>query len=195
MFTGGLICVIKELHNLVVNIFQRGLEMRTGIIKVLYAALCIFTVFCIISMLRADYLAAGWIRVVYDIVFAVAIYFLLRWILPSPIIFQLESCKVSLISFIGRLYTATARLPEGKFPNTISAMKNYEIVAYARRLLNDLDYWNEVPEMVPNISKDYVSVPYVAGKHEFVETKDAVREKLENIVSLLEQMNPMFKKK
>lgn len=195
LFTGGLFCVINEPHNEFVNTHQGGLVMRKIITKVLSVGLCACLVYSVIMILRADYLAAGLERVIYDIVFATAIYFLVRWILPSPVIFQLESCKISLLLFIGRLYTATARLPEGKFPITVNAMKNYEIVAYARRLLNDLDYWSDVPDLVPNISKDYVSAPYVAGKHEFVEAKATVREKMENIVSALEQMDPLFKKR
>lgn len=181
-FTGGLFCVIKELRNLVVNTFQRGLEMKNKsetFKKVLGVVTLIALVFVAVNMVQIliyDFKTQGWFGILIDL--AMLGTGTLACIAARHFADKraLATYSVVLRDLLARVYTMVAYLPEGKYPVTLREMSDEDVVFYAHRVITNKDFWTEVPEKISLFSQNYVTEPYVIGPYRPYHDKELIEQ-------------------
>lgn len=162
--------------------------MRANVIKAVTYGLGLFLLVVLVTVFREDYLKGGWLGVCYDVAFMFAAWVWLRYLRRNFETLSLAGHILKLRAIFGRLYTVTATLPEGKFPIHFVDMSILELLKYAHRILDNEVFWEEVPEKISFIEKDYVATPYAVAEHEQFEPRDCVRETMRSLVLLIEQM-------
>ncbi len=198
-FTGGLICVIKELHNEFVNTFQRGLEMNNKsetLKKVLGVATLIVSVFLAVNMVQVlinDFKTQGWFGILIDLAIlgsgTLACFVARRFADKRALV----TYSVVLRDLLARVYTMVAYLPEGKYPITLREMSDADVVFYAHRVITNKDFWAEVPERISLFSENYVTEPYVIGPYRPYHDKELIEQLITQCIVVCSEGIPRSK--